>query len=94
MHVTPLEQMFIQRRLTYCTQSANEMCFWMQDEQDLEDAHWMHCSRVITDKAGDENKITINTLLFGNDQLHLETNRKRFFYSPRFYASNRPLVIL
>ena len=74
MQVTPLEQMYIQRSLTYCTQSANDMCFWMQDEQDLEVAHWMHCSRVTSDKAGDENKITINTLLFENDQLHLETN--------------------
>ena len=78
MHVTPLEQMFIQRSLTYCTQSANEMCFWMQDEQDLEVAHWMHCSRVTIDKAGDENKIPINTRLFGNDQLHLETNKNYF----------------
>ena len=26
----------------------------------------------------DENKININTLVFGNDQLHLETNKKIF----------------
>ena len=41
-----------------------------------------------------ENERNINTLLFGNDQLHLETNQKNICYSPRFFAPNRPLVDL
>ena len=40
----------------------------------------------------DENERNINTLLFGNDQLHLETIRKNIY--PRFFAPNRPLVNL
>ena len=42
----------------------------------------------------DENERNINTLLFGNNQLHLETNKKNICYSPRFFAPNRPLVNL
>ena len=49
----------------------------------------------------DENERNMNTLLFGNDQLHLETNEffvclfvSLFFYSPLFFASHRPLVNL
>ena len=40
----------------------------------------------------DENERNMNTLLFGNNQLHLETNK--IFLCPRFFASNRPLVNL
>ena len=40
----------------------------------------------------DQNERNSNTLLFGNDQLHLEISF--FCYSPRFFASNRPLVNL
>ena len=42
----------------------------------------------------DENERNINTLLFGNDQLHLETNKKIFAIVHDFFAPNRPLVNL
>ena len=43
----------------------------------------------------DENERNSKTLLFGNDQLHLETNKILCVcYSPQFFASNRPLVNL
>ena len=42
----------------------------------------------------DENERNINTLLFGNDQLHLETNKKIFAIVHDFFARNRPLVNL
>jgi len=38
----------------------------------------------------DENERNINTLLFGNDKLHLETNKKILICD--FFAPNRPLV--
>ena len=37
----------------------------------------------------DENERNINTLqLFGNDQLHSETNKKIRHYSPRYFTPN------
>ena len=42
----------------------------------------------------DENERNINTLLFGNDQLHFETTKNICCYSPRFLASDRLLVNL
>ena len=42
----------------------------------------------------DENERNISTLLFGNDQLHLETNKKIFAIVHDFFAPNRPLVNL
>ena len=42
----------------------------------------------------DENERNINTLLFGNDQIHLETNKKIFAIVHDFFARNRPLVNL
>ena len=42
----------------------------------------------------DENERNINTLVFGNDQLHLETNKKIFAIVHDFFAPNRPLVNL
>jgi len=46
----------------------------------------------------DEYERNINTLLFGNDQLHLETNKKIFAivhdFFIDFFGPNRPLVNL
>ena len=50
--------------------------------------------RITTDNKLDENERNINTLLFGNDQLHLETNKKIFAIVHDVFAPNRPLVNL
>ena len=42
----------------------------------------------------DENARNINTLLFENDQLHLETNKIVFSIVHGFLSSHRPLVNL
>ena len=39
----------------------------------------------------DENERNINTLLFGNDQLHLETNKKIFAIVHDFLRQNNRL---
>ena len=59
----------------------------------------LHCSiydgiRNKTIKKLNENERNINTFLFGNYQLHLETNKICFAIVHYFFASNRPLVNL